>query len=702
MIFSLFVSCPKGLEYLLLEELEALGLQKTKASPQGVYGDGDLALVYKLCLWSRIANRIQVILFTGRAHNQQALYQLGRDYPWQTAFSSDKSLAIECHGTSPEIRNTMFGAQVIKDSIVDYFRERDGTRPIIDRDEPLIRLHAYLKNDLCTVSLDCTGYSLHQRGYRLEAGIAPLKENVAAALLMRAGWPAMVAEGAGFYDPFCGAGTLVIEAAMMAAQMAPGLLRQDQAIQHTVYHQPSLWEQIRTDARNAATPLSTTLYGSDENAHSIHQAGANASRAGVASFVNFSALELNQCRPQDKKGLILCNPPYGERMGEENELVLIYNQLGQLAHAHYQDWQLFVLTQNPVLAKAIGLRSNKQYTIYNGALECKLYGFVLDETNKLKDHETTVLSSGAEMFRNRLRKNVSHLQKWATREQVSCFRVYDADLPEYAYAIDVYNDYAVLQEYKAPSTIPAHKVASRSIDVYQVVPEVLGIPRKQVVMKERKQQKGRDQYQKIDKKQQTMTVTEGRAKFIVNLYDYLDTGLFLDHRLLRRRFASLPNNTRFLNCFSYTSTASVHAALAGASTTNVDMSNTYLTWAQDNFRLNHLDLSKHQFIQADVLTWLKTTRDRFDVIFLDPPSFSNSKRMNETLDIQRDHESLIKAAAQLLYPLGKLYFSTNLRHFKLSPRIVDEYSVKEITSETIDLDFKRNARIHHCFLISNE
>ena len=337
--------------------------------------------------------------------------------------------------------------------------------------------------------------------------------------------------------------------------------------------------------------------------------------------------------------------------------------------------------------------------MYNGALECKLYCLAVDATNQLKEARPDSLSAGAEMFMNRLQKNYNHLKKWAKVNQISCYRVYDADLPEYAYAIDIYNDHAVLQEYTAPAIIATDKVEKRSLDVFQVVPTVLGIAPQNVVIKQRKQQKGTNQYQKMNQMQRTMVVTEGRAKLNVNLYDYLDTGLFLDHRLLRLRFAQLPPHTQFLNCFSYTASASVHAALAGALTTNVDLSKTYLDWAEENFKLNNIDVSKHQFIQFDCLTWLKTARERYDVIFLDPPSFSNSKRMTETLDIQRDHEMLIGAAMRLLYPGGTLYFSTNFRHFKLSPSICEEYTVRDISAETIDVDFKRNKRIHQCFMI---
>lgn len=700
MNYSLFVSCPKGLEYVLEEELKALGLTISRVSPQGVYGEASILNVYNLCLWSRIANRVQLVLFSGNASNEQTMHQLCTEFPWQTVFSHDKSIAVEFHGASEKIRNTMYGAQVVKDGIVDHFRRLNGSRPTVDKENPQIRIHAYLKNDLLTVSFDLTGYSLHQRGYRSKAGLAPLKENVAAAMLLRAKWPELAAKGYGLHDPFCGAGTLVIEAAMMAAHIAPGLLRHDQSLQYWAQHQPSLWEKLRTHALQQVRPLQVTLLGTDTDSKAISMARSNAERAGVLPLVQFMTQTVKDSKPLASKGLLVCNPPYGERLGEVTALVPTYQQLGATLHEHYLGWKAAVLTSNPVLAKAMGLRASKQYTIYNGALECKLYCLDITKENELKGTVSSTLSPNAQMLLNRLEKNYAHLKKWAKNNQISCYRVYDADLPEYAYAIDIYNDYAVLQEYAAPSSIPVHKAEKRSLEVMQVVPRALGIDAGKLVVKQRKQQKGSGQYQKLDQSHQTMLVTEGRAKLKVNLYDYLDTGLFLDHRLMRLNFAKLKPGTRFLNCFCYTASASVHAALAGALTTNVDLSKTYLHWAEDNFRLNHLDLARHQFVQTDCREWMKNTRDRFDVIFLDPPSFSNSKRMTDTLDTQRDHGSLINAAMRLLNPDGVLYFSTNFRQFKLDPNLKEKYAVQDISPQTIDQDFKRNNKIHYCYKIT--
>lgn len=699
MKFPLFVSCPKGLEYLLEEELTLLGFDVSRVSPQGVFGEATQTQLYQLCLWSRLANRIQLILFSGEVLNQHSLYQLCHQFPWDTVFSPDKTLSIEFHGLSDDIRNTMFGAQLVKDAIVDYFRQTHSMRPVIDRDNPNIRLHAHLKNDVLTVSFDLTGFSMHQRGYRLEAGAAPLKENLAAAMLMRAKWPQLAADDYALYDPFCGSGTLVIEAALMASNRAPGLLRNDQSIRYWVKHDDVLWNNVREKALSAVQPCNVLFYGADQDPNAIALAQANASRAGVAHLVDFKTRALESCQRLSDKGLLIGNPPYGERLNDPTQLIPLYQQLGEMLHQYFQGWQAAILTSNPMLAKAIGLRANKQYRLYNGALECKLYCIDVDADNQLRSFEPGRLSESAQMFANRLQKNYKHLKKWASRHNISCYRLYDADLPEYAYAIDLYNDHVVLQEYTAPTTVDSHKAERRSLDVIQAVPSVLNISPDHVVVKRRKQQKGTNQYQKVNQIGRTLIVREGQAQFTINLYDYLDTGLFLDHRPLRLRFANLKKGTRFLNCFCYTATASVHAALAGALTTNVDLSNTYLRWAQDNFRLNAIDTARHQFVQYDCLEWLKVTTDRFDVIFLDPPSFSNSKRMQTTLDVQRDQDNLIDLAMALLNPDGVLYFSTNFRHFKLSPDISQKYVVQDMSAQTIDVDFKRNPRIHQCFVV---
>lgn len=698
MLYPIFVSCPKGLENLLTDELTALGLQNAKNNPSGVYGDADLATIYQIALWSRIANRLYLVLFTGQAHHSEVLYKTCQQFAWQTVFSGENSLKVVFHGTSGQLRNEMYSGQVVKDAIVDHFRNLSGQRPSIDKKHAQVEIHAHLKHDQVTVSLDLVGYSLHQRGYRTEQGSAPLKENLAAALLWRMNWPMIANSGGDFADLVCGSGTIVIEAAMMAAMMAPGLLRQDQAFCYWIGHQPSLWEKLRQEAKLAQKPCSIHLYGSDEHPRMIEIAKANAKRAGVEQYVTFSVKRLQHVTRLSQTGLLVMNPPYGERLGEQLDLVPLYREMGETLYKEFRGWQVGVLTSDPMLAKAIGLRAHKQYSFYNGALPCQMYCLNLDEQNQLREMKTETLSGPAKMLANRLEKNLSHLKKWANQNKIECFRVYDADLPEYAFAIDKYADYLVVQEYMPPKQIPEHVASARRLDMMMVVPQVFGVAPKKVVVKQRRPQKI-EQYQKTDDKKQFITALEGEAKFYLNLHDYLDTGLFLDHRILRLQFSKLAPKTRFLNLFCYTATASVHAALAGAITVNVDMSKTYLSWASENFKLNQLSINHHQFVHSDVMTWLKQAIEKFDVIYMDTPSFSNSKRMKGTLDIQRDHVGIIKLALLRLAPHGKLYFSTHLRSFKLDESLKDIAKVTNISRKTLDLDFKRDPKIHQCFII---
>lgn len=700
MNFPIFISCPKGFEYLLEDELKQLQFIPKRVSPQGVFGDATLELIYRICLWSRLASRVHLVLAEGPANHKDEVYQLCRHFSWDQLFSSNHTIAVEFHGESSIFRNSLYGAQLIKDGIVDFFTAKGLPRPSVSK-QPDILIHAHLKNDQITLSFDLNGHSLHQRGYRLEAGIAPIKEHIAAAILIRARWPEWLKRNYSFYDPCCGAGTIVIEAAMMAGNIAPGLLREDQSFQYWSMHDAHLWAQMKEEAIAAKVVPEVRIMGSDKNKVLIERAKANAKRAGVEDWVEWEQLSVEEITSFDQQGLVVTNPPYGVRLGEEEELLSFYRALGRTLHTHFKGWQAAILTSSVNLARAIGLRSHKQYSIHNGPLSCKLYCIELSDSNQFFETQRPIkYTEGALMFANRLQKNLRHLQKWARRETIECYRIYDADLPEYAFAIDCYQQYVVVQEYAPPATVDPEKAEKRRLEVQQIIPEVLKVVKNHVIFKTRQQQKGHLQYEKRDQNELSCIVREGKAHLKVNLTNYLDTGLFLDHRPLRLHFAnSIKPGMKFLNCFCYTGSASVHAAIAGAITVNVDLSNTYLQWAKENFQLNVLNTSRHQFIQADCLQWLHSARDEFDIIFLDPPSFSNSKKMEGILDIQRDHVDLIHHARRLLKPDGILYFSTNLKNFKLSPEFATQSTVQDITAFTLDEDFKNHKNIHRCYKI---
>jgi 23S rRNA (guanine2445-N2)-methyltransferase / 23S rRNA (guanine2069-N7)-methyltransferase len=475
------------------------------------------------------------------------------------------------------------------------------------------------------------------------------------------------------------------------------------------------------------------IYGFDADQRAIGTARANTRRAGLAGRLAFDRRELSRLTPPaGLPGLVITNPPYGKRLGEVNELVETYEILGEKLRESFPGWQAAVFTGNPELGAHLGLRASRANVFFNGPIACKLLLFEIDPGQFRGGRDTAVsagrdrpadgnvvdkngaaerppmvaLSPGAETFANRLAKNVKHLRRWAGRESITCYRVYDADLPEYSAAIDIYEDWVHIQEYAPPKTVDAVKARRRLKDMVAVTPGVLQIPPAHVVLKTRQPQHGADQYQKLKDEGRFLELSEGGLRFLVNLTDYLDTGLFLDHRPTRQLIREFAPGCRFLNLFAYTGTASVYAAAApAASTTTVDLP-TYLDWARRNLELNGFDGPEHGFIRADCLQWLdqaSRARDQkgsFDLIFLDPPTFSNSKSMEGVLDIQRDHEELIRNCMSLLSRHGTLIFSTNFRRFKLAPQLTDEFEVVDITSRTIPQDFSRNSRIHSCFQIS--
>jgi len=326
------------------------------------------------------------------------------------------------------------------------------------------------------------------------------------------------------------------------------------------------------------------------------------------------------------------------------------------------------------------------------------------------------------MFANRIKKNYKAINKWANKNKIDCYRLYDADMPEFSLAIDIYRDrnkstWLHVQEYMAPKSVDKGASFERLREALAVLSghsisgeatelaSILGISSDHIILKRRAIQKGSAQYEKASDSNEFMEVNENSARFQVNLKDYLDTGLFLDHRIMRRWVREHSRDKRFLNLFCYTSSVTVNAALGGAtSSLSIDMSKTYLNWANENFKANNMDLSKHKLSQQDCLEWLKSTQpiEPFDLIFLDPPSFSNSKKMQGVLDIQRDHLEIIELSMKKLAKGGQLIFSNNLRKFKLDDDLNERYKITNFTKQSIDKDFDRNQKIHQCWIIERQ
>jgi len=716
--FGFFATAPKHLGSLLAEELAGLGIPGAREARGGARFEGTLEDGYRACLWSRVANRVLLPIAEFSAEGPEALYAGAVDVPWEEHLGLDRTFAVRFDGALAGVTHSQYGALRVKDAIADRFTRRLGRRPDVDPEQPDLLVHCYALRGSVALAIDLSGASLHRRGYREQGAAAPLKENLAAAILLRAGWPKLAAEGAALLDPMCGSGTLVIEGALIAADIAPGLL-QAEAGGHFGFlgwpgHDPAAWTRLLDEAherRSAGLHRLGSLRGYDAHPGAIRGALANLARAGLAGRCHFERRELGECQPgrPEDRGLVVANPPYGERMGSDSDLPALYARLGTVLRERFLGWRAAVFTGSPDLGKHMGLRARRTHRLYNGPFECRLLHFEIEPgqfvSNRPRPLAPEERGEGAQQLANRLNKNRKALRKWRAAERISCYRLYDADLPEYAVAVDCYATerlWVVVQEYAAPPSIDPRRARHRLREALGVVAEVLEVPESQVFLKVRQQQKGASQYERLAETRRFHEVSEGGHRFLVNFEDYLDTGLFLDHRNTRRLIGEEAPGKRFLNLFAYTGTATVYAARGGAaSTTSVDLSGTYLDWAQRNLELNGIHGRDHELIQADCLEWLHAQRGRrrFDLILLDPPTFSTSKRMAWTLDVQRDHVDLIQSTAALLAPDGLLIFSNNLRRFRMAMDALPELTIEDISAATLPRDFARNPRIHNCWRI---
>jgi 23S rRNA (guanine2445-N2)-methyltransferase / 23S rRNA (guanine2069-N7)-methyltransferase len=706
-------TAPVGAASVLAEELAQFGAEDIRERSHDVKFQGTLEVGYRACLWSRTATRLYLSLGSIDATSSKSVYEGVKRIDWREHLAPGSTLACDCSGGNESIRHTIYGSQLLKDAVCDNLRESTGERPNIQPERPDVLLHLHVEGPTALVSLDFSGESLHRRGYRSEGGRAPLKENVAAAVLLRAGWPQIAAAGGMLLDPMCGSGTFLTEGALIAADAAPAIDREYFGFLKWHGHDAALWARLRADAlaRRCARVARRCILGSDIDSEAVRMAIANAAHAGVADWLHVEKRALGEvARPRAETGLIVANPPYGERIGAESGLPELYSELGAVLRDRFQGWQAAILTGNPPLARNLGIYAKRSHRVFNGTIECRLLRFDLNAASAQRPAEEVRADwssrPGAQMFANRLRKNLQRLDPWAAREHIDCFRVYDADMPEYAFAIDLYgreSRHVYVQEYAPPKSVNQESARERRREALAVLPEVLGVPLPQVHTRVRKPQKGADQYEKRESAAERHAVQEGGLKFWVNFRDYLDTGLFLDHRIVRGMLRAWAKDTDFLNLFCYTGSATVYAAAGGArSTTGVDLSNTYLDWAHENLLLNGFGGKNHELYRADCLAWLEEQESqgpRFDLIFVDPPTFSNSKRMDGVLDVQRDHVGMIRRSMKLLRPAGRLVFSTNYSRFKLDSEALGDFTLEDISAESIPKDFERHTRIHHCFIV---
>lgn len=768
---ELYATCGTGLEDLLVEEFRELGFDSIQSAGAGVRFRGGLHAGYKACLWSRIANRVLLPIHAGPAASPEALYELVQEIDWSEHVDVDGTLAVDFFTAKSAITHSQYGALKVKDAVVDQFRDAQGRRPNVERETPDLRINVYLFRDKARIAIDLSGSSLHRRGYRDAQGLAPLKENLAAALLYAAGWPAAMKQGTAFVDPMCGSGTLLIEAAMIACQHAPGLHRDYFGFEGWKGHDEHLWETLKVDAIQSQRDCKVLIAGSDQDAQAIENCQHNIARAGLENVIHLDRLAVSDGRHKDLdesvEGLLVTNPPYGERLAADTRF---YADLGANLSRYYAGWQCALFTATAAPFQRARLPLSTELHVKNGGIDCVLLtgsvpksslgkrSFVDEPTVKDEQplSESTEADSGnssvdeqyetgdsdashpqASLYRsahsspephqssgeigvdatdfiNRLKKNQKALKGWVRQNDIHAYRLYDSDLPEFAVAIDIYRGdsiHCVVQEYQAPATVNVAMAQARLKAIMEVVPEFLDISPEDVHLKVREVQTGLQQYEKQDNaRSKTTMVQEFGATLEVNFTDYLDTGLFLDHRPVRRHLYKQAEGKRFLNLFAYTATATI-AALAGraSSSVSVDTSNRYCQWARRNLDRNQAALQNHEVVRQDVMAWLRDAavgiraESKFDLILLDPPTFSNSTSLDDDWNVQRDHVAAIDACLEVLAPGGTLIFSNNFRRFKLDPSLSEDTErgirIEDKSRWSIDRDFQRNPRIHQCWFI---
>ena len=706
---QLFATTARGFEELLKVELTELGATECKIAQGGVHFQADDETLYRSLLWSRLASRILLPIVNGKVYSDLDLYSIVTGQDWLSYFDEKATFFVDFNGTNQEIRHTQFGAMRVKDAIVDYFERQGKARPNVDKDYPDVRIHAYLNKEELIVSLDLSGEALHLRGYREDTGQAPLRETLAAAIVLRSGWK----KGTPLVDPMCGSGTLLIEAAQMEVQIAPQLHRLHWGFDCWKGHNQDAWDKVKAEAvQQAETYFNQNpkphFYGFDLDYRVLKKAQKNAQNAGVAHLIQWKQGDVAALKnpSPDEVGTVICNPPYGERLGTTPALIALYSVFGQRLKNEFGGWNASIFSSESTLLDCLRMRSHRQFKAKNGPLDCVQKNYQISERkesaaeNPLEFDRTSTVAVD---FANRLQKNIKKIEKWAKQQGLDAYRLYDADLPEYNVAVDRYGDHIVVQEYAAPKNIDENKARQRLLDAVTATLQVTGIETNKLILKVRQKQKGTNQYEKLANKGEYFYVNEYGAQLWVNLTDYLDTGLFLDHRLTRKMVGEMAKGKDFLNLFAYTGSATVHAALGGAkSTTTVDMSNTYLNWAEQNLILNDIEGKQHKLIQADCLQWLEKCDRQFDLIFVDPPTFSNSKRMEDSWDVQRDHIKLMRNLKRILRPNGTIVFSNNKRGFKMDFEALDELglSAVEISAKTLPLDFERNKQIHNCWIVT--
>ena len=733
----LTAACAFGLEAIVKRELISLGFEPKIEQPGRISFDGDWAAVAKTNLWLRTADRILIEVLKFPAPDFDTLFETVKAFDWSELIPEDAKFPVTGRSRLSQLSSVPAVQRSVKRAVVESLKRFHGTSSLPE-DGPLYKVDVALLKDEATLTIDTTGPSLHKRGYRKLIGAAPIKETMAAALVTLSVWnPERM-----LVDPFCGTGTIPIEAALIGLNMAPGLQRDFSFSQWS-----NVPASVLNDARHQAREeqrdgISLQITGTDIDDDALEMARFHARKAGVAEQIHFQQKAFIDFRSKREYGCMVTNPPYGERLEDTEELLPLYESI-PMVFQRVPTWSLFVLTNMPRLEAIVQKTATRRRKLFNGRIECTYFQFLgprpprhlpqpdpgdtpataetaaipatpkQEQENspppsqKPRKQEVAPVFGGlrkqdyeqAELFQNRLKKRARHLRRWPTRRNINCYRLYERDVPEIPLVVDRYADALHITRYDRPHDRDLARDAAWLELMQKTAAAALEIPIHRVFVKKRQEEL--QQHAKIDSAKKMIEVQEGELKFLVNLTDYIDTGLFLDHRNLRQTIQEQAAGQDFLNLFAYTGSFTVYAARGAAkSTTTVDLSRNYLDWAQKNMHLNQLESSQHRFVAEDTIEFLQNTARnsdrRFDLAVVDPPTFSNSKKTTRDWDVQQQHAELLRLTRLVMRPQGVVYFSTNFRRFKLDVAGLTGYRIQEISKQTIPEDF-RNKRIHRCW-----
>ncbi len=705
-----------GLEACAKRELRDLGFDDAKVcSPGRIRFGADAAGLVRANLWLRTADRVLLVVGSFEARDFGELFDRTHALPWERWIRPEGAFPVVGRSHKSQLSSVPACQKIVKKAIVEKLRAAHEVTELPETGATCT-VEIALRDDIATLTIDTTGPGLNKRGYRAAAGPAPLKETLAAAMVQLSFWN----PDRPLIDPFCGSGTIAIEAALIGRNIAPGLNRHFAAEAWGTIEDRH-WENERRLARDAIRPaLPLPIIGTDIEPKAISLSDYHAELAGVADDVHFQHRPFDQLSSSLQYGCVICNPPYGHRISNSPEVAALYESMPDVFRA-MPTWSFYVLTSVDLEA-ILGQSADRRRKLYNGQIECTYYQFhgprpprgpegPQDAPPIRPQRETAEpaprsafgglalhAATQAELFANRLRKMARHLRRWPGRG-ITCYRLYDRDIPEVPLAVDVYEGRLHIAEYDRPHDRTPAEHADWLDLMAKTAAEITDVPPERVYLKRRRRQKGTAQYGKVADTAAVCMVHEGGLTFEVNLSDYLDTGLFLDHRNTRGMVRDESAGKRMLNLFGYTGAFSVYAADGGAAeTTTVDLSRTYLEWARRNLAANGFDKPVHRLQRCDAMEFLRrhAPGEHYDLAVIDPPTFSNSKRTEEVFDVQRRYTELLLAAAKLMSPGGVIYFSTNFRRFKLDPAAVGPLTIREISRQTVPDDF-RNKRIHRCW-----